>query len=372
MHHYTEYMDSDVLAYSMENVQYLIDEYARLENAAAEPPMDASRTLLEGIQTTDQRATRQQETDGRDMGRRALHLLLLLALLAVATLHAHAFGFGFGGFGGESGHVHESHDHEHDDYYEVLGLTMDASDAEIKRAYRKLSLKYHPDKNAGNAEAEQMFHKIARAYEVLSDPQKRQVYDLEGIEGLEQEEQGGGRANSPFDSFFGGGGKPRGPDAAVEMPVTLEELYNGAQKEARFMKNVICRKCRGTGAKGGKRESEQRPGMIPGNVIFRLRQAPHARFRRDGDDLHYEMEISLEEALLGYRKNLIHLDNRKVLLTSEKVVEPFEVRTVHGEGMPVHNYPSQHGNLHVLHHIKFPSKLSKKQKEMAEALLADV
>ncbi|GLD98521.1 hypothetical protein PINS_up007218 [Pythium insidiosum] len=380
------------------------------------------------------------------MGRR---LLLLAALLAFATLHVSAFGFGFGGFGGDSDHVHNSHDHEHDDFYEVLGLSMDATDAEIKRAYRKLSLKYHPDKNAGNAEAEQMFHKIARAYEVLSDPQKRQVYDLEGVEGLEQEEKGGGRhSNSPFDSFFGGGGKPRGPDAAVEMPVTLEELYNGAQKEARFMKNVICRKCRGTGAKGGKttpcktcggqgvvlvqqrmgpgftvqmqqpcpkcggkgkvfrehcphchghkvvreekvlvaeiergmpsnhdivfeRESEQRPGMIPGNVIFRLRQSPHPRFRRDGDDLHYEMEISLEEALLGYRKTMVHLDNRKVTLTSDKVIEPFEVRTVHGEGMPIHNYPSQHGNLHVLHHIKFPAKLSKKQKEMVEALLAE-
>lgn len=77
------------------------------------------------------------------------------------------------------------------------------------------------------------------------------MYDLEGIEGLEKEERGGGRANSPFDSFFGGG-KQRGPDAAIDMPVTLEELFNGAKKEARFTKNVICRKCRGTGAKNGK------------------------------------------------------------------------------------------------------------------------
>lgn len=156
----------------------------------------------------------------------------------------------------------------------VLGLTMDATEAQIKKAYRKLSLKYHPgtlmcclpfrvvcrlthhgghlDKNAGDAEAEQKFHEIARAYEILSDADKRQVYDLEGFEGLERDEQNNGRQASPFDAFFGGGGKPRGPDAAVDMPVTLEELYNGAEKQAQFTRNVICRKCRGTGAKDGK------------------------------------------------------------------------------------------------------------------------
>lgn len=236
---------------------------------------------------------------------------------------------------------------------------MEASEAEIKRAYRKLSLQYHPDKakSAGvDADAEQKFHDISRAYEVLSDPVKRQTYDLEGFAGLERDEQSAGRAASPFDAFFGGGGRQRGPDAAVDMPVTLEELYNGAQKQAQFSRNVICRKCRGTGAKDGKtttcptcggagvvmvqqrmgpgftvqmqqpcpacggrgktaahkcpychgdkvvkedkvltaeiergmpsthqivfeRESEQRPGMIPGDVIFRLHQVPHNRFK---------------------------------------------------------------------------------------------
>lgn len=120
----------------------------------------------------------------------------------------------------------------------------------------------HLDKNAGNAEAEQKFHEIARAYEILSDAEKRQVYDLEGFEGLERDEQNNGRQASPFDAFFGGGGgKPRGPDAAVDMPVTLEELYNGAEKQAQFTRNVICRKCRGTGAKDGKvwRPERHRP-----------------------------------------------------------------------------------------------------------------
>ncbi|KAJ8574508.1 hypothetical protein ON010_g4701 [Phytophthora cinnamomi] len=234
----------------------------------------------------------------------------------------------------------------------------------------------------------------------------------------------------------------------MDMAVTLEELYNGAQKQAQFSRNVICRKCRGTGAKGGKtttcktcggsghvlveqkmgpgftvqmqqpcpkcggkgktfkhacpfchgnkvvkedkvltadiergmpsshqivfeRESEQRPGMVPGDVIFRLHQVPHNRFRRAGDDLHYDLDISLEEALLGYKKPMKHLDDRTVVLTNAKVTTPFEVRTVEGEGMPVHNYPSQHGNLHVHHEIRFPKKLSVEQKELVKELLPE-
>ncbi|RLN48753.1 hypothetical protein BBJ29_006307 [Phytophthora kernoviae] len=381
--------------------------------------------------------------------RRSPFLLLLAATLALLMLVSEVNAFGFN-FGFEGGHHHEhQHENDHVDFYETLGITMEASEAQIKKAYRKLSLKYHPDKNKGNEEAESRFHEISRAYEVLSDSQKRQVYDLEGFAGLERDEQSAGRPASPFDAFFGGGGgKQRGPDAAVDVPVTLEELYNGAQKQAQFARNVICRKCRGTGAKGGKtttckkcggtghvlveqkmgpgftvqmqqpcpkcggrgktfkeacpfchghkvvkedkvltaevergmpsthqivfeRESEQRPGMVPGDVIFRLHQVPHDRFRRAGDDLHYDLEISLEEALLGYSKPMKHLDDRKVMLTNSRVTTPFEVRIVHSEGMPVHNYPSQLGNLHVHHQIRFPTKLSAQQKKLVDQLLPE-
>ncbi|CAI5744698.1 unnamed protein product [Peronospora destructor] len=324
--------------------------------------------------------------------RSPLLLLLVLHLLAFVS-DAQAFGFDFGG--GHDEHHDHVHEHDHVDFYETLGLSMEATDTEIKKAYRKLSLKYHPDKNKGDENAESRFHEISRAYEVLSDPQKRQVFDLEGFEGLEHEEQSSGRPSSPFDAFFGGGGKQRGPDAGVDVSVTLEELYNGAEKQAQFARNVICRKCRGTGAKGGhkvvkekkvltaeiergmpstheivfERESEQRPGMVPGNVVFRLQQVPHNRFRRAGDDLHYDLKISLEEALLGYKKPMKHLDDRTVVLSNLHVTTPFEVRIVEDEGMPVHNYPSQLGNLHVHHEIRFPTKLSTKQKELVKKLL---
>ena len=88
--------------------------------------------------------------------------------------------------------------------------------------------------------------------QVLSDAEKRQIYDLDGVEGLERAEKGANAPASPFDMFFGGGNqRRRGPDASVEMEVTLEDLYNGGQRSARISRNVICPKCRGTGAKGG-------------------------------------------------------------------------------------------------------------------------
>jgi DnaJ-class molecular chaperone len=283
--------------------------------------------------------------------------------------------------------------------------------------------------------------------QVLSDPEKRQVYDLEGVEGLERHEKGGGQAMNPFDMFFGGGqggGRRKGPDAQVEIDVTLEELYNGGQRQARISRNIICPKCRGTGAKdgattkcnacqgrgvrmvqqqmapgfvvqmqetcqecGGKgtifktkcpncqgrkvimeektltatiergmpssgeirfeRESEQQPGITPGesppslplspsdeycaprpadpltplappslfpshpragDVIFKLRQSNHPRFRRENDDLHHEEHITLREALLGFKKTIKHLDGRDVVLTHKGVTQPFEVRKV--------------------------------------------
>jgi DnaJ-class molecular chaperone len=89
--------------------------------------------------------------------------------------------------------------------------------------------------------------------QVLSDAEKRQIYDLDGVEGLERAEKGQNAPASPFDMFFGGGqqGRRKGQDASVEMEVSLEDLYNGGSRAARISRNIICPKCRGTGAKDG-------------------------------------------------------------------------------------------------------------------------
>lgn len=145
------------------------------------------------------------------------------------------------------------------DFYKILGVSQDASDNDIKKAYRKLSLKYHPDKNQGDEVAQKKFMDVTEAYEVLSDPDKRQVYDVDGEDGLKGQKQGGGGGGmNPFDIFFGGGGggggaggRRKGPDFRTEFAVSLEELYLGAKKQLNVNRLVLCKACKGTGAKGG-------------------------------------------------------------------------------------------------------------------------
>lgn len=139
-----------------------------------------------------------------------------------------------------------------DKHYKTLGVSRDATGKEIKKAFRKLSLKYHPDKNKGDEEARKKFVEITEAYEILSDEEKRQLYDLGGEDGLKKQNQ----PSSPFDMFFGGGGggggRRKGQDFRMEFDVSLEDIYNGAEKEFNVNRNILCTKCRGTGAKGGE------------------------------------------------------------------------------------------------------------------------
>lgn len=144
-----------------------------------------------------------------------------------------------------------------EDFYVLLGLKRDASQKEIKKAFRSLSLKYHPDRNPGNDTAHEMFVKINRAHETLIDPELKKIYDIYGEEGLEKEH------NISHQQ------KNRGPNAKVEMAVTLEDLYNGGSREISLEKNVICSHCHGTGGKLGK--TKQCPmcqgrGMVTQNV----------------------------------------------------------------------------------------------------------
>eukprot|EP00462_Mataza_sp_D1_P011072 CAMPEP_0175152538 /NCGR_PEP_ID=MMETSP0087-20121206/19174_1 /TAXON_ID=136419 /ORGANISM="Unknown Unknown, Strain D1" /LENGTH=347 /DNA_ID=CAMNT_0016438991 /DNA_START=93 /DNA_END=1136 /DNA_ORIENTATION=+ len=140
------------------------------------------------------------------------------------------------------------------EYYQVLGVDQEASEKQIKRAFHKLSLKYHPDKKGPDSH-KQKYLAITEAYEILSDAEKRSIYDTEGHEGLKQAAQGGGGGGSPFDMFFGGGGggggRRKGPDFKMDFPVTLEDLYNGLERDFKVNRKVLCKKCRGTGAEGG-------------------------------------------------------------------------------------------------------------------------
>ncbi|CAN6477969.1 unnamed protein product [Victoria cruziana] len=144
-------------------------------------------------------------------------------------------------------------------YYEVLGVPKSASQDELKKAYRKAAIKNHPDKG-GDPEK---FKELAQAYEVLSDPEKREIYDQYGEDALKEGMGGGGPSHNPFDifeSFFGGGfgggssrgrRQKRGEDVVHTLKVSLEDLYNGTSKKLSLSRNVLCPKCKGKGSKSG-------------------------------------------------------------------------------------------------------------------------
>ena len=157
------------------------------------------------------------------------------------------------------------------DYYEILEITREATDAEIKKSYRRLAVKYHPDKNPGNAEAEEKFKQISQAYSVLSDPQKRQMYDQYGEEAFTHGGGGGGAGFDPFDlfreafggggggifdSFFGGGRRdPHAPmdgnDLRYDLEIDFEEAVFGSDRKIEFSRLAACEECHGSDCESG-------------------------------------------------------------------------------------------------------------------------
>jgi molecular chaperone DnaJ len=175
------------------------------------------------------------------------------------------------------------------DYYEVLGVARDADDDTLKRAYRKLAMQYHPDRNVGDAEAEAKFKEASEAYDVLRDPHKRQLYDRYGHAGLDGTTlHNFANADAVMDIFgdilgdlFGGGRRRRGPRPGRDLQMTLEidllEAARGVQKEIKVPRAETCSDCQGSGAKPGTRPATcRRCGghgvVVQGQGFFRIQQ----------------------------------------------------------------------------------------------------
>ncbi|XP_030055869.1 dnaJ homolog subfamily B member 13 [Microcaecilia unicolor] len=311
------------------------------------------------------------------------------------------------------------------DYYAVLDIIANASDEEIKKAYRKLALKYHPLKS-NEPGAQHKFKQIAEAYDVLSDPRKKAVYDKFGEEGLKggiPTSFGGesawtsgytyhGNVFRTFREFFGGdnpfadfynadgsdvitafgGLRGRGvkkQDLPIErdLYLSLEDLFHGCTKKIKISRRVMNEDGHTSSIRdkilsievqpGWKpstritfpKEGDQGPNIIPADIIFIVKEKPHMRFKRQGDDLIYVASIALGKALIGCTLDIQTLDERLLNIPINDIVHATYKKVVPGEGMPLSQDPKQKGDLIITFDIHFPEKLSQYKKQLIRQAL---
>jgi molecular chaperone DnaJ len=359
------------------------------------------------------------------------------------------------------------------DYYDILGVSKGSSADEIKKAYRKLAIKYHPDKNPNDKSAEDKFKEAAEAYEILSNPEKKQRYDQYGHAGVGGASGGGGYGGagmnmddifsqfgdifgggggSPFDSFFGGGGQQsrggrrvaKGSNLRIKVKLTLEEIANGAEKKIKVNKQVTCKTCDGTGAKdrssvstcstcggsgavrrvtntilGQMQTSSTCPtcngsgsqitskcnschgegtvrgeetitinipagvsdgmqlsmsgkgnaapnGGIPGDLIILIEEIPHETLKREGNNIVYDLHVSIVDAALGYSAEVPTIDG-KAKIKIEPGTQSGKLLRLKGKGIPEIN--SYHRGDEIIHvNIWTPKVVSSEERELLEKL----
>ncbi|KAL1425368.1 hypothetical protein MTO96_019254 [Rhipicephalus appendiculatus] len=317
-------------------------------------------------------------------------------------------------------------------YYDILGVKPNCTQDELKKAYRKLALKYHPDKNPAEGER---FKQISQAYEVLSNAEKRRIYDQGGEQAIKEGAgSGGGGFSAPMDLF----------------DMFFEELYNGATRKLSVQRCTICDKCEGRGGRKGavercpscrgsgmnvriqqlvpgmvqhiqttcqecmgegerinpkdrckncnakkvvrerkilevhidkgmedgqkitfSGEGDQEPGLEPGDIIVVLDEREHEVFKRNRTDLMMRMDLTLTEALCGFQKTITTLDNRTLVITNlpGEVIKNGSVKCILNEGMPQYRNPFEKGKLIIHFVVNFPDRIDPAVVGKLEALL---
>jgi curved DNA-binding protein len=296
------------------------------------------------------------------------------------------------------------------DYYDILGVNKKARDEEIKRAYRKLAMKYHPDRNPNKKEAEERFKEINEAYAVLSDQEKRKQYDTFGAEGFRQrftqedifrgfdfdeilsglfggrgrrEFRFGGRGGFDFGDFFSGQGgfqdtgrmPQKGEDILYELSISLEEAASGGEKRVSYRKNgrieevsVKIPKGIPTGKKlrlAGK-GMQGRNGGPPGDLYLQISVREHPIFTREGEDLVVEKEVSFSEAVLGTTVEVPTLEGKKRVKVPPGTQSHTKMR-LKGLGLP-HFQREGRGDELIKVIIRVPKRVSEKSKKLIEEL----
>lgn len=307
-----------------------------------------------------------------------------------------------------------------EDYYKTLGVSRGASKEEIKKAYKKLAMKYHPDKNEGNKVSEEKFKKISEAYAVLSDDEKKRQYDQFGAEGFSnrfsQEDifkgfdigsifDEFGFGNNIFSSMFGGGGRRTGRQGSnysfnfgngqfpgnngfggasqqrkpqkteLDLTLTLEEAVMGGKKTVSFSTDSGVDKiilAIPQGIEAGKKLKVRGKGAIDpysgqrGDLYCRISISPHPVFQREGSDLVMEKEVRLTELVLGGTVSITTLDKKQIELKIPAGSKNNTVLRVKGKG--VSPGKTGGGNLMVRLSAKLPDKLSARQQELFKEL----
>lgn len=289
---------------------------------------------------------------------------------------------------------------EYKDYYKILGVSRNASLDEIKRAYRKLALQYHPDRNPGNKQAEERFKEINEAYQVLSDPQRRARYDQLGESysrwaqsgapgdfdwsawtqpgAVDLEDLFGEGFSDFFRAIFGGMGIPTGGRRAArtvvpryEQPVTisLREAYDGTK---RYL-DIAGRRVEASippGARAGTKVRLRGIGPVgpngqPGDLYLVIQVMEDPLFERKGDDLYTQTSIDAFTAMLGGEVEVATLEGR-LLLTIPPGTQPDQLFRLPGRGMPLLKNPHQKGDLYVRVKVQIPKQLSSRQRALLE------